>query len=284
MTLSGGSAFVGPIGEKNLPSVVFSDVDGTILDSDHRVSPRTAAAARALAECGVPLVLVSARMPEALEEIRRELGNVGPVVCYSGAYVLDAAGGELLSRPIALGCALELRDYVACAIPDVCCMAYGFHTWVTTDRTDPRVVREERIVGVESVEGTLEGHFSERGVHKFLLVGEPDVIERAEREVGAEFPQLSVVRSSPILCEIMDGRVSKTEGIRAVCAHLGAPIERAVALGDGRNDIDMLRAVPESWAMANAPAEVRSAAAHVTALDNSHDGFAETVLSLVRDR
>ena len=271
----------GPRREAGLPSVVFTDVDGTLLDSGHRVTPRAVEASRALAERGVPLVLVSARMPEALADIRRELGNVGPVVCYSGAYVLDAAGAELLSRPIPLGCALEVRDYVACAVPEACCMAYGYHTWVTFDRTDPRVSREEKIVGVESVEGTLEEHFSERGIHKFLLVGEPAVVERAEREVGAAFPNLKVVRSSPILCEVMDGQASKTEGIQAVCEHLGVAQEEAVALGDGRNDLDMLRAVPESWAMANAPAEVREAAARVTALDNDHDGFAETVFSIL---
>ena len=266
-----------------LPSVVFSDVDCTVLDCAHRVTPRAAAAARALSERGVPLVLVSARMPEALEETRRELGNVGPVVCYSGAYVLDAAGAELLSRPIALGCALEVRDYIACAVPEACCMAYGYHTWVTFDRSDQRVSREEGIVGVESVEGTLEEHFSERGLHKFLLVGEPGVIERAEREVGAAFPSLKVVRSSPILCEVMDGRASKTEGIRIVCEHLGAALEDAVALGDGRNDMDMLRTVPRSWAMANAPAEVRASAARVSAFDNDHDGFAETVFSVLEE-
>ena len=264
-----------------LPAAVFSDVDGTLLDGDHRVSPRTAAAARFLSEQGVPLVLVSARMPEALSEIQAQLGRPGPVVCYSGAYVLDSAGAELLSCPIALGCALEVRDYVACDAPDVCCMAYGYHSWVTSDRSDPRVVREERIVGVRSVEGRLEDHFSERGLHKFLLVGEPDAIARAEREVGAAFPSLAVVRSSATLCEVMSGEASKTRGVRAVCEHLGISQRDAAAFGDGGNDVDMLRDVPQSWAMANAPAEVRAAAAHVTALDNDHDGFAETIFSLL---
>ena len=58
-------ALCGVPGDGVLPSVVFSDVDGTILDAEHRVSPRTTAAARELAARGVPLVLVSARMPEA---------------------------------------------------------------------------------------------------------------------------------------------------------------------------------------------------------------------------
>ena len=146
---------------------------------------------------------------------------MAPSCATGGAYVLDGDGSELLSRPIGIGCALEVRDFVACEVPDVCCMAYGYHTWVTADRSDPRVRREEAIVGVESVEGALEDRFSERGLHKFLLVGDPASIERAEREVGAAFPNLTAVRSSPILCEVMDGRVSKAEGIEVVCRSLG---------------------------------------------------------------
>lgn len=272
---------MGDDGRRRLPAAVFSDVDGTLLDGDHRVSPRTVTAARSLAAHGIPLVLVSARMPEALDGIRRELGNDGPVVCYGGAYVLGADGAELLSRPIGIGCALEARDFVACEAPDVCCMAYGYHTWVTSDRSDPRVRREEQIVGVTSVEGTLEDHFSERGLHKLLLVGESASIERVEREVGAAFPNLTVVRSSPILCEVMDGQVSKAEGIEVVCRSLGVRPEDAVAFGDGRNDVAMFGAVGESWAMANAPAEVRAAATRVTWLDNAHDGLAEAIFSLV---
>ena len=264
-----------------LPSVVFSDVDGTILDNRHRVTARTAQASRALAQAGVALVLVSARMPEALAAIRQELGNTGPTICYSGAYVLDSDGSELLSRPMALEHALRLHDFVSRELPGVTCMAYGYHSWVVDSRLDPRVAREEQIVGVESVEGTLEEHFSGRGLHKLLLVGEPKDIERAEREVGVAFPDLSAVRSSPILCEVMDGRASKIEGIRVVCDRLGVSISNVLAIGDGRNDIDMLRSVPRSWAMANAPREVRAAASRVTAVDNEHDGFAETMISIL---
>lgn len=266
------------------PSVVFSDVDGTILDGNHRIGHRTAQVARALEERGIPLVLVSARMPEALSDIRDALGSRSPVVCYGGAYVLDEWGEELLSCPISLGCALEVRDFIACDVPDVCCMAYGYHTWVTSDRSDPRVAREEAIVGVESAQGALEDHFTERGVHKFLLVGDPETVLRAEREVSSAFPCLSVARSSPTLCEVMDGRANKADGIRCVCRHLGVSTRDAVSFGDGENDIDMLRLVQESWAMANASPEVKAAARHVTALDNEHDGFAETVFSFFKGR
>ena len=55
-----------------------------------------------------------------------------------------------------------------------------------------------------------------------------------------------------------------------------------MVFGDGRNDIDMLQAVPESWAMANAPLEVREVAMHITRLDNNHDGFANEILTMLK--
>ena len=42
---------------------VFSDFDGTLLTSDHKISPRTLAAIARLAERGVPFVPISARSP-----------------------------------------------------------------------------------------------------------------------------------------------------------------------------------------------------------------------------
>ena len=62
----------------------------------------TADAVRQLLARGIPFVLVSARMPEAILPITRALGIDIPLVCYSGALALTAAGEELLSRRMPL--------------------------------------------------------------------------------------------------------------------------------------------------------------------------------------
>ena len=54
--------------------IIFSDIDGTFLDSRHQVQPGTAAAARRMTEWGIPVVLVSARMPAAIRPILRAAG------------------------------------------------------------------------------------------------------------------------------------------------------------------------------------------------------------------
>lgn len=254
--------------------IVFTDVDGTLLDAEHRVLAQSCSVIQGLAPLDIPFVLVSARMPEGLYTIQNEIGFTGPLVCYSGAYVLDVQGNELLSKPIALDVALDLKAFLDTELPEVCCSEYGFHTWACDDDTDPRIMNEERITTLKATRAPLSEAFDEQGIHKFLLMGDPDQIAAAQERISTAYSNLTAVRSSETLCEIMRGDVTKSEGVHVLCDYLGVDIERAIAFGDGRNDIDMLRAVPRSYAMANAPAEVKDSAAGVTELSNDQNGLA----------
>lgn len=261
--------------------IVFTDVDGTLLDAEHRVIPEACASVQKLAQLGIPLVLVSARMPEGLTIIQREMGFTGPLVCYSGAYVLDEQGTELLSHPIDIDTACEIKQFLDCELPGLTCSEYGYHTWICDDDQDPRIQNEERITTLKAQNARLRDVFGSTGIHKFLLMGEPDEIEAAEKRIAVAYPQLAVARSSAILCEVMSGKASKAEGVQVVCRHFGMDPSEAVAFGDGRNDIDMLAAVPESYAMANAPDEVKQVAAHVTRFSNAENGLAHTLEELL---
>ena len=68
------------------------------------------------------------------------------------------------------------------------------------------------------------------------------------------------------------GKVRKSEGVHFLCEYYGIPLEEVIAFGDGKNDMDMLKAAGNSYAMANAPREVQESAKHVT-LDNDHEGL-----------
>lgn len=109
-------------------------------------------------------------------------------------------------------------------------------------------------------------------MHKFLLMGQEESIQRLEKRLKGHFPDLSIASSSPVYLEVMDGRVSKSRGVGFLCSHYGVSLDEVIAFGDGCNDMDMLRAVKNSYAMANAPLVVRRSAAHVT-LDNDHQGL-----------
>jgi len=261
--------------------MVFTDVDGTFVGDDHHALPESAATVHAVAE-HVVLCLVSARSPEGLYPIQQDLGFEGPLACYSGAYVLDEAGNELLSKTIPLADALEIKRWLSSELPHVTVGTYGFHTWVVDDRTDPRVAREEFLVQTCAREcADLTTAFDDRGIHKFLLMGEPADIIVAQQTISERFPHLTAVRSSDILCEVMAGNVSKSQAVRLLCEHYGIGPREAVAFGDGPNDIDMLQAVERSYAMANAEEEVKQAASVVVPWTNAESGVARMLEQLV---
>jgi HAD superfamily hydrolase (TIGR01484 family) len=159
---------------------------------------------------------------------------------------------------------------------------YGFHEWIVDDRSDPRIAREEQLVQTCAREcRDLSETFDERGIHKFLLMGESRDILVAQEMISERFPHLTAVRSSDILCEVMAGDVRKGQAVRLLCEHYGIDSREAVAFGDGPNDIDMLQAVERSYAMANAEEEVKQAAFEVVPWTNAESGVAKMLERLV---
>lgn len=253
--------------------MIFSDIDGTLLDSSHRVPEETRQKILELEREGVPFVLVSARMPECMTTIQAQIGNRAPMVCYSGALVRDEDGETLYSCRMDYDVAVEIKELLDREYPEICCNTYGGSRWVVDDDRNPWVMKEEAITGFKAMAGNMEEVFAkDRMIHKFLLMGDEEAIERLEKHLKKDYPQLSIATSSPVYMEVMDGKVKKSEGVRFLCGHCGAGLDEVLAFGDGCNDMDMLQAVKNSYAMANAPSVVRESAAHVT-LDNDHQGL-----------
>ena len=257
--------------------IVFTDVDGTLVDNEHHPMAVSAPTLQRVAAL-MPLCLVSARSPEGLFPIQRALGFEGPLACFSGAYVLDHEGNELFSSVIPTSDALNIKRWISENLPDVVTATYGFHDWIVDDRSDPRIVREEYFVQACSRQsGDIAGVFGERGVHKFLLMGEPESIVRAQRVVAERYPGLTAVRSNDILCEVMSRDASKRRAVELLCERYGVMRECSVAFGDGPNDIDMLQAAGRSFAMANAEESVKQAATDVSPWSNVENGVARTL-------
>jgi len=260
--------------------ILFTDIDGTLLNDSHHVPEATRRKLLELEEKGIPVILVSARMPQAIRRIGRELGFDGMIVCYSGGLILDRQGHQIYSRQISLGQAEEIKQLLEREYPDICCNTYGMDQWIVDDDENPWVVEEERITEGKSTVGTVGNAFAENGgIHKFLLMGEPKRIDAVEGMLRGRYPNLTVLKSKADYLEVMEGAVQKAEAVRFLCGYLGIPTEQAAAFGDGENDLDMLRSVRYGYAMANAPEAVRAGAPFVT-WSNEEEGLLEAIRDL----
>ena len=248
--------------------VVFSDIDGTLLNTEHHVLPRTADAIRQITARGIPFAVVSARMPAAIAPIVDEIGAPAAVISYNGGLVITPDGEKLTRAHTEAVLAQIARDY-----PAVSLSYYAGDIWYVRDRADPDVQREERITTVTSVEADFAALIAAGTMpNKLFAMGVPELIARMEKELSPAFPELTVIRSAPHLLEINERTVSKATGIAVLLDHYGIDRSEALAFGDNYNDIAMLRYVGHSVAMGNAPDEIKALAASVTE-GNDADGI-----------
>ena len=134
---------------------------------------------------------------------------------------------------------------------------------------------------VQATPTTIEQIAKLQGVHKGLIMGEPEDLDRMQAELTAKYPDLTFVRSSKILLEIVLKGVSKASAVRIVAQEYGVDLKNCIAFGDNYNDEDMLEEVGYPFLMGNAPAELKQkfAPAQITA-DNNHDGVAKALAKI----
>ncbi|MBW7571261.1 Cof-type HAD-IIB family hydrolase [Caproiciproducens faecalis] len=252
--------------------MVFCDIDGTLIDSEHRVSSGTIQKIQELYHIGIPFILVSARMPSGIFPLQRELGIKAPIVCYSGALILNECGDPVRTAGIDREKAILMDSFVKRKWKQVCCSAYCHDDWIADNVHDKWILQEQSITASVPKEGRISDLVPQKGhIHKLLCMGEAGAIADLGNALKENFSGLSIYRSKDTYLEIMDGSASKSGAVKYLCKAYDIPIEATVSFGDNFNDMDMLLATGTCFAMGNAPAEVKRQARNVTA-DNDHEG------------
>ncbi|WP_020016075.1 HAD family hydrolase [Promicromonospora sukumoe] len=279
-----------------LPRVVATDLDGTLLRSDGKVSDRTRQVLADLDAAGVEVVFVTARPPRWLDHLADTVGGHGRVICIGGACVLDLATGETLET-----CGFD-DDAVRAVVTGIrtalphAALAFERPDGVAFDPAYPK--REPALdPGLWSV--PVEETLGARGpVSKILaldparipppgiLLDPPEDIRLAQEEfftaVRAAVGEYAHLAYSGAvgLAELMPPGVDKAAALARWCTRLGVDAADVWAFGDMPNDLPMLTWAGRGIAVANAHADVLACADAVVGHHDA-DGVAEELATLL---
>lgn len=260
---------------------VFSDVDGTLLNSDRRITRRTLDALHMLRDQNIPFVIISARGPSGLYPILRDYDLTCPIICFSGALILSEKREVLWQKSFPGYRAQEVVAHLAACRFDMSVGLYSYDDWMVADKSDPRILREEQIVKAQARQMDFRTLPCDFDVHKILCICSPKQTDTAERSLKDRFPDLSIVKSSDMLLEIMAGQVNKAEAVKRLCSLWAVNVQDAAAFGDNYNDVEMLETVGHGFLMGNAPEPLLKRIPRITK-DNDHDGIYEALRTVVQ--
>ncbi len=255
----------------DIQAVAF-DLDGTLIDSNRVLTPRTVHAVTALKERGVLPIIATGRSYRAMSSFKEQLEIDAPVICYNGAAVFDGRNAEILQETL-------LDDDISREIIGLG-RTHGVHMQafkqeeLLFERSCPEVEEYQRRIGLN---GRLVDFDAMDRLHftKMMYISEDQqailtIAEQLERDFGS---RLQHCFSLPVFYEMMDGSVSKHSALQFVLDALGLDAGHVMAFGDGHNDISMLQGVGIGVAMANAREEVKACTPY-SAPSNDADGVA----------
>jgi Cof subfamily protein (haloacid dehalogenase superfamily) len=247
--------------------LIAIDLDGTLLDSQKRVSDRTADALRCLPR-DVRVVIASARPPRSVRHIYRSLNLDTWQINYNGALVWDEpSSGIVMHTPMDGALAARIIAEARGLYPDVLVSCEILDRW-HTDRFDPSYTTETGKLFQPDVVAPVE-EFCNQPVTKLMLLGDAPTISRLQ-SILSRHAHVSVIRSDPDLLQIMHPAASKAAALRHVADHYGIPMANVLAIGDAPNDIPMLQAAGVAVAMDNAHAEVKAVADWIAPSNDDH--------------
>ena len=256
------------------PRLVATDLDGTLVGADGRVSARTAEVLAAVDALGVPVVFVTARPLRWMGDIWPYVGSHSLAIVSNGAILYDAGAGRVVDiRGIEPGVGIPLLADLAAALPEAGLgleYASGLHRTVLYESDE-----DPDQSAICDISDRWLGPVAKMLVKDYSMPSE-ELRAITARVVGDRgTPTWSV----PGLVEISAVGVTKGWRLREVCASLGVAAADVVAFGDMPNDLDMMGWAGTSYAMANGHESVRAAATHI-APANDQDGVAHVLSEL----
>ena len=267
--------------------IIALDLDGTLLDSQKRLSAVNRAALAAAAGRGALIVPTTGRFFGMMPEAVRDLPFVRYAITINGAQVYDRETDAAIVReeiPLAMArevmALLDGYDVIYdCYRSNWGWMSEAFKAKAEDYATDEhylRMIREFRRP-VPELKAHLAATEGDGDVQKIMLFTRRDAPEghagRIAAAVAARFPELKVTNSTWNNLEINIRTAHKGRALARFAEHLGLSLANCIAFGDGANDLTMVEAAGVGVAMANACPEVLAAADYVTT-SNDEDGVA----------
>ncbi len=268
-----------------IPRLVGMDLDGTLLNSQKELTAENLRALEQIGAQGIELVPTTGRFFLGMPEEIRALPFLHYAITINGAQVYDVRRDKVLSRvEISWERSVEVMTYLDtqdliydCYVENWGYITRRFQENAAAFVPDEHYLKMLRVL--RSPVDELKAHLQsvQKSVQKIIIFTRTDELqEMLLQQLPERFPDLLVTSSAPHNLELNAPAANKGDALTALATALGIPVAQTMAIGDGLNDLSMLRAAGIAVAMGNAVPALKACADYVSD-DCDHDGVAKAL-------
>ncbi len=285
--------------------LIASDMDGTLLDAEMRISQENIDAIRYAQEQGVEFVIATGRnVFEALPPLK-EAGIECAMITLNGAHVFDKEGNSLFTTPIDKNELLQMFDILD---------QHGIYYEIATQEGNFTMSKEARIEQFATHVTDALPHLTHRmaiamtvarleffpvnvvpSIREFAAQEDIEVLKvicfdkRGNKHLGAagkkiaEFEDCVVTSSGNNNIEINHKYAQKGIAVSHVAKERGVDLEHVMTIGDNLNDLSMIQVAGVSFAMGNALNELKEEAKYLTD-ENVNSGVGKAIIRAIEEQ
>ena len=262
--------------------LIASDLDGTLLNGESELTPRTKAALLKAVEAGALFVVATGRAVRGVESLCELFDKDMPFIVFNGASaIMCKSRRTLFNKFLDIAPAKEAYELgMGLGIP----MAVWTdkRLWVSGSHEATEAYRN--LYGMDRLIITDLGRLSGENIYKVIWVGSAEDIRRYQSEMNERFAgKMNCHSSMPQYLEFVCPKAGKGSALEDIGRLFGIDRSEMIAVGDGYNDISMLEYAGLGVAVENAPDDVKAASDLVT-LSNSADGVAAVIEEYILSR
>ena len=285
--------------------LIASDMDGTLLNSDHKIPKENIELIKFAQKNGIQFVVATGRAYyEALPALNDESIKCD-VISFNGGIIYDKNGNIINITP------MKLKDlYYTIEILKSLEISYQLYTKNTiytnsieTDITayidlirangeEPneqhlrQEARNRLALGYITEVDNIELYLNQENNPAIKVIGISNDLEKLKHatELLSGNDNISVTSSGANNVEIMDKKATKGEALKIVAEIHDINLKNAIAIGDNLNDQAMLDIVEYSIAMKNGNKELQKTSKFITEKTNSEAGVADSVMKLLKEK
>lgn len=249
-----------------IPKAIVLDLDGTLLDSNKKISQRNLNAIRAIQAMGIKIIFATARPPRVVQFEDVDLVSFGTLVFYNGALFQCTVTNQDIHFSITKELVREIIQYCLSVNPESnisvevkdrwFCFKPLDYTEMMRIKVNPRMINLEEVISYDCTKILLtEFEFSDQLIHIF------------KNQVNI------LVTDGGQLVQIMSKRASKENAVHYLANTYGITMEDVMCFGDDFNDLGLFQSCGYSVAMGNAVNDLKDLASEITDT-NDNDGVA----------
>lgn len=263
--------------------LIAIDVDGTLLNSDHRLTARTKQVVQRASDAGVPVILATGRARlETTVDVIEELALTTPGIFVQGTVIHQADGSVYHRETFATDTMQHLIPIFEAR--NIATLAYRLTEILVKERN----ALTDYVMNIGEPTPRAIGSLMSIAdqVNKMVLWDSAAKIAELRQELQRDYagkvrlvqalPPHLTQGDMPISLELLPPHASKGTALEWLAADMGIALEDVLAIGDGENDVELLQTAGIGVAMQNAAPATQAVADYITA-DNDSDGVADAI-------